>query len=133
MFILTYPTRFYFHFSSPSISCVFSVHCSGIFLLCFEFLRFSIQLYFTLGPSFTLRASFKRHNFPFKLHSRYPWFQAFNCSFLLHFVCFPWLWYFIDFLFVFCYFGSVCLGFFHVRLVCASFLTVSVGCLVRYP
>jgi len=72
MFVLTHPTRFYFHFSSSSTVCVFSVHYSAIFLLYFDLFRFSIQLYFTLGPSFTSRASFKRCHFRFKLRSRYP-------------------------------------------------------------
>jgi len=84
MFVLTHLTRFHFHFSSPSTTCAFSIHCSGIFVLCFKLLRFSIQLCFTLGPSFTLSASFKRCHFRFKLRSRYPWFQVFNCSFLRH-------------------------------------------------
>ena len=84
MFVLTHPTRFHFHFSSLSTACAFSVHCSSNFVLCFKFLRFFIQLYFTLDPSFTLSASFKRCHFHFKLRSRYPWFQVFSYSFLLH-------------------------------------------------
>ena len=105
MFVLTHPTHFHFHFSSPSTACAFSVHCFGIFVLFFEFLRFSIQFYFTLGPSFTLSASVKRCHFRFKLRWRYPWFQVFSCSFLLHvrllslivafywlFVCVLWFW-----------------------------------------
>ena len=105
MFVLTHPTRFHFHFSSPSIACAFSVHYFGIFVLCFEFLRFSIQFYFTLCLSFTLSASFKRCHSRFKLRSRYPWFQVFSCSFLLHvhllslfvvfywpFICILWFW-----------------------------------------
>ena len=67
-----------------SLHCALHVllHCSGIFSLRFELLR--IQLHFTLGHLFTLRASFEPCHFRLKLRSRYPSFQSFSCFFLLH-------------------------------------------------
>ena len=93
-------------FFSLHCACIL-LHCSDVFLLRFELLRFSIQLHLTFGPSFMLKALFEQWHLRFKLCSRYPTFEAFSCSFLVHFHLLSLIMYYIDILFVFCGFGSV--------------------------